>query len=124
MSADQTAYENIRVLFACISSFERQYRLSLLCSLERPQRYAQAEKDNLDLMYRCAEKLIRTEAAREDLKASLDPRKAADLTVQLALAVGREPNLTFEDIWTIVHLLGRSGQIGAGKETDAGGKRI
>ena len=44
VSADHTAYENIRLLFTCISSFERKYRLSLLCSPEGAQRYVQAEK--------------------------------------------------------------------------------
>lgn len=81
VSTDHTAYENIGILFACISSFERQYRLSLLCSLDVAERYVQTEKDNLNLMYGYAEKLIYAEAAREDLKASLDPRKAACLTV-------------------------------------------
>lgn len=38
-------------------------------------------------------------------EATLDPKKAAYLTVQLAIAVGRELNLTFEDIWTTLPCL-------------------
>jgi len=92
-------YNNIRALYEGLAEFERTYRLMAFGPAIKKKHILQYERDEIGKLYDLITLKIKEEIEAGAVDPKTKPEKRAYLIVQLCMAAGRNPEITFDDLW-------------------------
>lgn len=92
-------YEKVKAIYLEISCFEQNYSLSVMMQMKQSGKAVEHRKKNEQMAYDLAEKFLREEIDRGELKLQANVESAAYFLMQLFFAAGRNPKVDFDELW-------------------------
>ena len=99
MQSDTTLFEKVRGIYEQIDEFESNYRFSAMGLLNSSAESLSFREQNMRKMYDKIEAFLQQEIDCGRLVLSADLKSASYLLVQLFISTGRNPAMSFEDLW-------------------------
>jgi len=99
MQSDTTLFEKVRGIYEQIDEFESNYRFSTMGLLNSSAESLSFREQNMRKMYDKIEAFLQREIDCGRLVLSADLKSASYLLVQLFISTGRNPAMSFEDLW-------------------------
>ena len=106
VTAEKSNYENVKYIYGRVTAFETAYNFTALGFLCKEGELLRHEKENFQKLYDAMTAKLRGEKARGKVDTELSPEKIAFFTLQLCFAAGKDPEISFDDLWNFLHIGG------------------
>lgn len=103
VGADLPVNEKLRRVYRAIADYMHCYWFSTSGSLDFTRTFQKQSVNNIRLMYRKVQELLEHEIAAGKLELHASPEKASHILTQLFMAVGKDEEISFDDIWECLH---------------------
>jgi AcrR family transcriptional regulator len=103
MSPEKTRYENTKYIYDGFKWFKNEYKFSEL-GLFGSEELFEYEKEDLKKLYDIVARKLESEKDADKVEFDVDAHKAAFIIVQLCMLAGGKGDISFPELWSIVHI--------------------
>ncbi len=101
---DRSSYDNSRYIYEAVKEFEEDFKMSSMGLLSRSEELLRYEDKNLGKIYDVVGEKLEMEVKAGMIHLQVPPKKAAYIIVQLCMLAGRNPEISFDDIYSMLHM--------------------